>query len=46
VKSLGRREEEIDDCLMLARGMDLEGFAEVIELLRNARNEVVRRAGG
>jgi hypothetical protein len=46
VKSLGRLEEEIDDCLMLARGMDREGFAEVIDLLRNARNQVVRQAGG
>jgi hypothetical protein len=46
VKSLGRLEEEIDDCLMLARGMDRDGLAEVIDLLRNARNQVVRQAGG
>ena len=41
-----REIDRIDDCLDLARGMDREGLAQVIELLRSARNEVVRQAGG
>ena len=45
-KGLERLEERIDDCLAVARGMDAEGLAEVIDRLRNARNQVVRMAGG
>jgi hypothetical protein len=46
VKGLGQLEEQIDDCLALARGMDREGLVKVIGLLRSARNEIVRQAGG
>jgi hypothetical protein len=44
--SLTRLEEKIDACLAVAREMDREGLAEVIERLRAARNAVVRMAGG
>jgi hypothetical protein len=44
--SLTRLEEEIDTCLAVAREMDREGLAEVIDRLRAARNAVVRLAGG
>jgi hypothetical protein len=44
-RSLEQLEAQIDDCLASARGMDREGLAPVIELLRQARNEVVRQAG-
>ena len=45
-KGLGQLEDQIDDCLAVARGMDREGLAQVIGLLRSARNEVVRQVGG
>jgi hypothetical protein len=45
-KSLAQLEERIDACLAVARAMDAEGLAEVIERLRAARNAVVRMAGG
>jgi hypothetical protein len=35
----------IDDCLTLARKMDREGLADVIGLLRQARNAVVWKLG-
>jgi hypothetical protein len=38
-------EEQIDDCLGLAKGMDPERLDEVIKLLRRARNLVVLIAG-
>jgi hypothetical protein len=44
-KGLAQLEAQIDDCLAIARGMDREGLVEVIELLRSARNKVVRQAG-
>jgi hypothetical protein len=44
--ALGRLEEEIDACLAVAREMDREALAEVIDRLRAARNAVVRMAGG
>jgi hypothetical protein len=44
--SLSRLEEEIDACLAIAREMDREGLAKVIDRLRAARNAVVRMAGG
>jgi hypothetical protein len=44
--SLTRLEEQIDRCLAVAREMDREGLAEVIDRLRAARNAVVRMAGG
>ncbi len=42
---LEQLEERIDDCLAIARNADREGLAHVIELLRTARNEVVRLVG-
>ena len=38
-------EEQIDDCLSLAKHTDREGLVEVIRLLRKARNEVVWKMG-
>ena len=40
-KALETLEERIDDSLTLARTQDREGLAEVIKLLRHARNKVV-----
>jgi hypothetical protein len=34
-------EEAIDDCLTTAKNLDREGLADVVKLLRKARNEVV-----
>ncbi len=34
-------EEQIDHCLALARNLDPSGLGNVIQLLRNARNEVI-----
>jgi hypothetical protein len=45
-KGLERLEERIDECLAVARAMDAEGLVEIIDRLRNARNQVVRMAGG
>lgn len=44
-KSLEALEEQIDDCLTLAKRTDKEGLAEVIRMLRNARNAVVWKLG-
>jgi hypothetical protein len=41
--SLGKLEEQIDDCLALAKHMGREALDDVIQLLRQARNEVVRK---
>jgi hypothetical protein len=38
-------EEQIDDCLSLAKHLDREGLADVIKLLRGARNKVVWAMG-
>jgi macrodomain Ter protein organizer (MatP/YcbG family) len=38
-------EEQIDDCLTLAKNLDREGLESVIHLLRRARNEVVWKLG-
>jgi len=38
-------EEQIDECLTLAKNLDREGLANVIGLLRRARNEVVWKMG-
>ena len=38
-------EEQIDECLTLAKNLDREGLATVIGLLRRARNEVVWKMG-
>src|SRR5580700_6284687 len=44
-KSLEALEEQIDDCLTLAKRTDKEGLTEVIRMLRNARNAVVWTLG-
>ena len=41
VHGLPGLEEQIDDCLTLAKTMDREVLADVIIMLRNARNRVV-----
>ena len=38
-------EEQIDECMVLAKELDREGLASVISLLRRARNEVVWKLG-
>jgi hypothetical protein len=38
-------EEKIDDCMTLAKNLDRQGLAGVIELLRRGRNEVVWKIG-
>jgi hypothetical protein len=38
-------EEQIDDCLSLAKHLDREGLGDVIKLLRGARNKVVWTMG-
>ena len=45
-RGLDRLEEQIDECLGVARGLDREGLQEVIGLLREAPNALVRRAAG
>jgi hypothetical protein len=45
-KGLQQLEEQIDEVLGLARGLDRDGLQDVIAILRRARNEVVRRGGG
>ncbi len=44
-KGLEALEEQIDDCLTAAKLLDREGLADVIGLLRRARNAVVWKAG-
>jgi hypothetical protein len=44
-KGLEALEERIDGCLMLARGLNREELAEVVALLRQARNRVVWQLG-
>jgi hypothetical protein len=45
-KGLEQLEEQIDECLALAKRVDREGLRGVIGLLRVARNAVVRRLSG
>jgi hypothetical protein len=45
IRGLDRLEEHIDDCLSYAKQLDREGLADVIILLRRARNEVVWKMG-
>jgi hypothetical protein len=45
VKGLDLLEEHIDDCLSLAKHLDREALANIISLLRRARNEVVWKMG-
>lgn len=44
-KGLQQLEEQIDDCLSLAKQRDREGLSQVISLLRSARNAVVWKMG-
>ena len=44
-RGLEALEEQIDECLSCAKRMDREGLADVIGLLRRARNTVVWKAG-
>ena len=44
-RGLESLEEQIDDCLTLARDIDREGLDAVIDLLRKARNGVVVKQG-
>jgi hypothetical protein len=44
-KGLEALEEQIDDCLSFAKHLDREGLADVIGLLRRARNGVVWMTG-
>jgi hypothetical protein len=39
-----RLEEQIDECVAMARSLDREGLGKVIDLLRGARNQVVVQA--
>src|SRR5688572_20644610 len=45
VPGLDALEEQIDECLTLAKNLDREGLSDVIILLRRARNEVVWKMG-
>jgi hypothetical protein len=45
VRGLDTLEEQIDECLSLAKVIDREGLSSVIVLLRRARNEVVWKMG-
>ena len=44
-RGLESLEEQIDECLTLAKNLDREGLSSVIGLLRRARNEVVWKMG-
>lgn len=44
-KSLETLEEQIDDCLTMARSVDADGLVDVIRALRSARNTVVWKLG-
>jgi hypothetical protein len=45
VQGLETLEEQLDECLTLAKNLDREGLSSVINLLRRARNEVVWKMG-
>ncbi len=45
VRGLETLEDQIDECLTLAKNLDREGLSSVINLLRRARNEVVWKMG-
>jgi hypothetical protein len=44
-RSLETLEEQIDEVLTLAKGLDREGLSDVIHMLRRARNQVVWKLG-
>jgi hypothetical protein len=45
LRGLEALEEQIDDCMSLARQLDREGLANVVQILRKARNAVVWQQG-
>jgi hypothetical protein len=45
VRVLETLEEQLDECLTLAKNLDRESLSSVINLLRRARNEVVWKMG-
>ena len=45
MRGLETLEEQLDECLTLAKNLDREGLSSVINLLRRARNEVVWKMG-
>jgi hypothetical protein len=45
VRGLETLEEQLDECLTLAKNLDREALSSVINLLRRARNEVVWKMG-
>jgi len=45
VSKLEGLEQQIDDCIVLAKNLDREGLENVIRSLRRARNEIVIRLG-
>ena len=45
VRGLESLEEQIDECMTVAKNLDREGLSSVINLLRRARNEVVWKVG-
>jgi hypothetical protein len=45
VRALEKLEQQIDECLTIARHQDREGLDSVINLLRRARNAVVWKIG-
>lgn len=45
LRHLRALEEQIDECPRAAKAADREGLAEVIDLLRRARNKVVWKLG-
>jgi hypothetical protein len=45
VRGFESLEEQIDECMTLAKNLDREGLSSVINLLRRARNEVVWKMG-
>ena len=45
VRGLETLEEQLDECMTLAKNLDREGLSSVINLLRRARNEVVWKMG-
>ena len=45
LRGLESLEEQIDECMTLAKNLDREGLSSVINLLRRARNEVVWKIG-
>jgi hypothetical protein len=45
VRGLETLEEQLDECMTLAKNIDREGLDDVINLLRKARNKVVWKIG-